>query len=69
MQVLDSTLFMNTKLLLGVMITPSNNFVFIAIIGPISVPNDHLNAVFDEVVNLCRSCRNNALPWSPQENL
>ena len=36
MQVLDSTLFMNTKLLLGVMITPSNNFVFITIIGPIS---------------------------------
>lgn len=69
MQVLDSTLFMNTKLLLGVMITPSNNFVFITIIGPISVPNDHLNAVFDEVVNLCGSCRNNALPWSPQENL
>ena len=67
MQVLDSTLFMNTKLLFGVMITPSNNFVFI--IGPISVPNDHLNAVFDEVVNLCGSCRNNALPRSPQENL
>lgn len=69
MQVLDSILFMNTKLLLGVMITPSNNFVFITIIGPISVPNDHLNAVFDEVVNLCGSCRNNALPRSPQENL
>ena len=69
MQVLDSTLFMNTKLLFGVMITPSNNFVFITIIGPISVPNDHLNAVFDEVVNLYGSCRNNALPRSPQENL
>lgn len=69
MQVLDSTLFMNTKLLLGVMITPSNNFVFITIIGPISVPNDHLNAVFDEVVNLGGSCRNDALPRSPQENL
>ena len=56
MQVLYSTLVMNTKLLLVVMITPRrNNFVFITIIGPISVPNDYLNAVFNEVVSLCRS--------------
>ena len=55
MQVLYSTLVMNTKLLLVVMITPSNNFVFITIIGPISMPNDYLNAVFNEVVSQCRS--------------
>ena len=42
----------NTKLLRGVF-------------GPISMPNDYLNTVFDDVVSLCGSCRNNALPRSP----
>ena len=46
----------NTKLLQGV-------------IRPISAPNDCRKKVFDEVVSLCRSCRNNALPQSPQEKL
>ena len=46
----------NTKLLRGV-------------IRPISTPNDYLNTVFDDVVSLCRSCRNNALPRSPREKL
>ena len=32
------------------------------VIGPISTLNDYLNTVFDDVVSLCRSCRNNALP-------
>ena len=31
------------------------------VIGAISTPNDNLNTVFDDVVSLCRSCRNNAL--------
>ena len=31
--------------------------------------NDYLNAVFDDVVSLCGSCRNNALPPSLQEKL
>ena len=39
------------------------------VINPISVPNGYLNTVFDDVVSLCGSCRKNALPWSPQENL
>ena len=39
----------NTKLLLGV-------------IGPISMPNDYLNAVFHDVVSLCGRGRNNAIP-------
>ena len=39
------------------------------VIDPMSVPNDYLNTVFDDVVSLCRSCRKNAPPWSPQEKL
>ena len=46
----------NTKLLRGV-------------IRPISTPNDYLNTVFDDVVSLCRSCRNNVPPRSPREKL
>ena len=46
----------NTKLLLGV-------------IGPVSAPNEYLNTVFDDVVSLCGSCRNNALPRSLREKL
>ena len=42
----------NTKLLRGVF-------------GPTSMPNDYLNTVFDDVVSLCGSCRDNALPRSP----
>ena len=42
----------NTKLLRGVF-------------GPTSIPNDYLNTVFDDVVSLCGSCRNNALQRSP----
>ena len=39
------------------------------VINPISVLNNYLNRVFDDVVSLCGSCRKNALLWSPQENL
>ena len=39
------------------------------VIGPISTLNDYLNTVFDDVVSLCRSCRNNALPQSLREKL
>ena len=42
----------NTKLLRGVF-------------GLISMPNDYLNTVFDDVVSLWGSRRNNALPRSP----
>ena len=46
----------NTKLLRGV-------------IGLTSIPNDYLYTVFDDVVSLCGSRSNNALPWSPREKL
>ena len=38
-------------------------------IDPISMLNDYLNTVFDDLVtcSLCRSCRNTALPRYPQE--
>ena len=39
------------------------------VIGPISRLNDYLNTVFDDVVSLCRSCRNNALSQSLREKL
>ena len=40
------------------------------VIGPISTPNDYLNTAFDDVVSLCRSCRNNyALPQSVRDKL
>ena len=39
------------------------------VIDPISVPNDYLNTVFNDVVSLCGSCRKNALSWAPQEKL
>ena len=39
------------------------------VIRPISTPNDYLNKVFDDVVSLCGSCRNNALPRSAREKL
>ena len=39
------------------------------VIGPISSPNDDLNIVFDDVVSLRGSCRNNSLPRSPREKL
>ena len=40
-------------------------------IGLISMPNDYLNRlpVFDEVISLCGSCKNNALSQSPREKL
>ena len=47
----------------------SNAKLLHGVIDPISVPNDYLNTVFDDVVSLCGSCRKNALLWSPQENL
>ena len=50
------SIWTNTKLLQGV-------------IGPVSTPNDSLNTVFNDVVSLCESCRNNALPRSPWEKL
>ena len=37
--------------------------------GPISILNDYLNTVFNDVVSLCRSCRKNALPQSLREKL
>ena len=43
--------------------------LFRGVIGPISTPNDSLNAVFDDIISLCGSCRNNALPRSPREKL
>ena len=43
--------------------------LFRGVIGPISTPNDYLNAVFDDIISLCGSCRNNALPQSPREKL
>ena len=46
----------------------SNTKLLHKIIDPISVPNDYLNAVFDDVISLWGSCRKNVLPWSPQEN-
>ena len=39
------------------------------VIRPISTPNDYLNKVFDDLVSLCGSCRNNALPRSAREKL
>lgn len=47
----------------------SNTKLLHEVIDPISVLNDYLNIVFDDVVSLCGSCRKNALPWSPQEKL
>ena len=32
------------------------------VINPISVPNDYLNTVFDDVVSLCGSCRKKLMP-------
>ena len=43
--------------------------LFRGVIGPISTPNDDLNAVFDDIISLCGSCINNALPRSPREKL
>ena len=43
--------------------------LFRGVIGPISTPNDSLNAVFDDIISLCGSCRNNAFPRSPREKL
>ena len=43
--------------------------LFRGVIGPISTPNDSLNAVFDDIISLCGSYRNNALPRSPREKL
>ena len=43
--------------------------LFRGVIGPISTPNDSLNVVFDDIISLCGSCRNNALPRSPREKL
>ena len=39
------------------------------VIGPISASNDYRIKVFDNVVYLCGSCRNDALPRSPREKL
>ena len=45
--------------------------LFREVIGPISTPNDYLNAVFDDIISLCGSWKkkNNALPRSPREKL
>ena len=47
----------------------TNTKLFRGVIGPISTPNDYLNAVFDDIISLCGSCRNNALPRPPREKL
>lgn len=39
------------------------------VIGPISAPNDYQNTVFDDVLSMFGSCRNNALSRSPREKL
>ena len=39
----------------------TNTKLFRGVFGPMSTPNDYLNAVFDNVVSLCESCRNSAL--------
>ena len=39
------------------------------VFDPIFTPNAYLNTVFNDVVSLCGSCRNNALPRSPWEML
>ena len=47
----------------------TNTKLFRGVIGPISTPNDYLHAVFDDIISLCGSCRNNALPRPPREKL
>ena len=47
----------------------TNPKLLCGVIGPISTPNNYLNTVFDDVVRLRGSCRNNALPRSPREKL
>ena len=52
---LEVDLELNTELLRGV-------------VHPISTPNDYRNTVFDNVISLSGSYRNNALPRSPRES-
>ena len=47
----------------------TNTKLFRGVIGPISALNDYLNAVFDDVISLCGSCSNNALPRSQRKML
>ena len=47
----------------------TNTKLFCGVIGPISAPNYYLNTVFDGVISLRGSCRNNALPRFPREKL
>ena len=47
----------------------TQNYCMEYVIGPISTLNDYPNTVFNDIVSLCRSCRNNALPQSLREKL
>ena len=49
----------------------TNTKLFCGVIGPIflATPNYYLNTVFDGVISLRGSCRNNALPRFPREKL
>ena len=51
----------------GETIWESNSKLLRGVIGPMSTANDDLNTEFDDVVSLCGSCRNNALPLPPKE--
>ena len=47
----------------------TNTDLFRDVVGPITMPNNYLNKIFDDVISLCWSCRNNARPRSPREKL
>lgn len=47
----------------------TNTDLFRDVVGPITMPNNYLNTIFDDVISLCWSCRNNARPRSPGEKL
>ena len=45
----------------------TNTELLRGVVHPISTPNDYRNTVFDDVISLSGSYRNNALPRSPRE--
>ena len=53
----------------GVMWSGAKSKLLHGFICPISTPNDCLNTLFDEVVSLRGSHKNNAFPLSPREKL
>ena len=46
----------------------TNTELLRGVVHPISTPNDYRNTVFDDVISLSGSYRNNALPRSPRES-